>query len=211
VSLVVLVAAVLAVSSMLTRAGHMIPAFALVAGLTLLYALRPRWVPRTRPARWMHAGLACAVLAFAVTAVEPGREANTDRVWDAILLHFDNLPSSVVRDLRERSGGRPIACAGLLSVWAFYGRELNGRPEYVPVGTALATTRDLWRFAPDSRAQPDAALWMRNLKASGAPFVVLITGKRLQPVERSWCERDPAHFAPVYITADRAVYRVTGM
>jgi hypothetical protein len=93
-------------------------------------------------------------------------------------------------------------------VWAFYGRELRGRPEYVPVGYPLAEARSRWRFAPDLRERADATLWRRNLRESGAPFVVLVSGEQMRPIERSWCERDPGHFQPVYVTGRRAVYRV---
>ena len=151
----------------------------------------------------------CAILAAAVTMVEPLRERTTDRAWDAIIQRFDGVPAAVAREVRTESGGRPIAVAGVGSVWAFYGRELKGRPEYVPVGYSLADGRALWRFAPDLRARADAALWMRNLRQSGAAFVVLVTGEQLRPVERTWCENDPTHFAPVYVTPQRAVFRVT--
>jgi hypothetical protein len=150
-------------------------------------------------------------MAAAVMLVEPMRQRITDRSWDTIIQRFDSIPAAVAREVRSESGGRPIAVAGTVSVWALYGRELDGRPEYVPVGYPLANARALWRFAPDVRERASAELWRRNLKESGAPFVVLVSGERFKPVERDWCASDTAHFTPVYVTAQRAVYRVIGM
>lgn len=82
-------------------------------------------------------------------------------------------------------------------------------PRLVLLDAPLSDTRAAWRFRPDRRTSADAGLWKRNLGISGAPFVVLLSGERLNLVERAWCESDPFHFVPVYLTPRCAVYRVT--
>ena len=205
------VCGLLAVAALVPRAGHIVPAFMLVVLLGIAWAASLRRLTRSRVWSAALALSACAIVAAAVTAVEPMRERMADVTWDTMIRRFDGVPASVVREVLVESGRRPIAVAGMTSVWPFYGREMKGRPEYVPIGYPLARARELWHFAPDQRASADAGLWMRNLRESGAPFVVLVTGERLRPIEREWCEHDPAHFAPVYVTAQQAVYRVTGM
>ena len=110
--------------------------------------------------------------------------------------------------LRARCGATHAGIPGR----QHHGRVVRRRPSLRvarPVAAPLSDARAAWRFRPDRRASADAGLWNRNLEISGAPFVVLMGGERLHPVERAWCESDPSHFLPVYLTPKCAVYRVT--
>jgi len=192
-----------------SHAGHLLPGLWVALLVGIAWPMGQRLLARSRAWRFSLALAACALLAAAVTLVEPLRQRLEDRTWDTCLEWVDSVPSGLAHELRTQSAGRPIAVTGTFSVWALYGRELDGRPEYVPVAAPLSDTRTAWRFRPDRRANADAGLWKRNLRISGAPYVVLLSGERLHMVERAWCESDPSHFVPVYLTPSCAVYRVT--
>jgi hypothetical protein len=208
VAVVVLVVCAAALPGLVPRANHLAPALVVVAVAGLAWS--QRWRLPGSNALWNAGAVAAAIAIFAgaVTLVDPLRERAADRAYDATVEQFDGVPSTVARAVCTESAGKPIAVAGAMSVWALYGRDLRGRPEYVPVGSSLSDARSPWRYAPDPRDRADSSLWMRNLRASGAPFIVLVTGARLHPIERTWCERDRAEFTPVYVTARRAVYRI---
>jgi hypothetical protein len=200
---------VLACLGSVPHAGHLLPGLGIALLVGVVWTMRRRLPARSRAWRFPLALTGCALLAAAVTVVEPLRQQLEDHTWDSYLKWVDSVPSGLAHELRMESGGRPIAVAGTYSVWALYGREFDGRPEYVPVAAPLSEAREPWRFRPDRRASADAGLWKRNLEISGAPFVVLMSGERLNVVERAWCESDPSHFVPVYLTPTCAVYRVT--
>jgi hypothetical protein len=192
-----------------SRAGHLLPGLGIALLVGVAWPLGRRLLARSRAWRYSLALAGCVLVAAAVTLVEPLRQQLEARTWDRYLEWVDSVPSELARELRTESAGRPIAVTGTYSVWALYGRELDGRPEYVPVAAPLSDTRAAWRFRPDQRTSADAGVWKRNLGVSGAPFVVLLGGERTHLVEQDWCESDPSHFMPMYVTPRCAVYRVT--
>jgi hypothetical protein len=206
---------VVALAGLVRYMTHLVPGLALAALPLLAYRPLARWGGASLLARRpllaaVPLAMVMVALALAVVRVEARRERVTDEVWDCFAKDIHNVDARLARALRIRAGGRPIACAGLDSWWAFYGRAFRGRPVYVPVAPPRARAPG-WEPAAAARARADRAAWLAALERSGAAFVVVGSpgGDCTEHyVEGDWCAADTARFEPVARRRCARVFRV---
>lgn len=194
-----------------SKLGHVLPGMALAAACTGAAAAARRGRGAPRPARLAAVALAATLLAFAVAFVDPMRERIEAKAWDGFLHQVHSLSWERFADLRAKSEGRPIAIAGAPSWWAAHGRTFAGRAVYVPVGERWDAAQGAFRFLPETRRRPDHALWLENLRRSGARYVVVTAlGDSCERVleESAWCRDDTARFERIDTLACAAAYRV---
>src|SRR6185503_17561240 len=100
------------------------------------------------------------LLGAGVTVVDPLRERLTDDINEGYIERFQQLTAAQTRVLRTQSDGRPIALAGLFSLWPFYGRDFSGYPVYVPLDLGWEEASRPYRFLTDPRSAPDRERWL---------------------------------------------------
>ncbi len=194
-------------------ARHVLPGVLLAA---LAVALAPR-IARgqmsavAKPASMI--GLAL-LLGGAATLVDAHRERIVDRIWDGYLARTHNLPSDIIRQLRQEAAGRPIAIAGMDAWSAYYGRDLRGRPVYVSPSEPWRATSRPYHFPSAAEGLARRDLWLENLGRSGAAFVVIGPPQghcEAMPPEAAWCSQDSVRFALVARSGCDLAYRVVSV
>ena len=164
-----------------------------------------------RPVLIAAAIVALIGLADASAQLERPRAAITREVWKNPGERKRVLAVEAAdRALALAAGGRPIAIVGLEYPYELARPDLSWPCVYVPVSAALAPGRR-WQFVADDRAHAAHDRWLRNLAAARAAAVLVMTERDGRfPVERSWCDADPARFRPDFRDARQAIYEVRG-
>jgi hypothetical protein len=192
------------------RVAHVLPGI-VVAGLLAWAAdVTRRSGPLRTLARAATAAGFVLGISLAVASVDGLRERGEANAWNGFLARIQNMRWETLRDLRRQSDRHVVAIVGPASWWGLYGRDFKGRPRYVPVASPWSETDRPGRLLPERRDHPDHELWLANLRASGARFIVVSgLGDSCDVIpEQAWCRDDTARFVPVATARCAVAYRI---